>query len=564
MFSAARGNLVHLCIKGYDGQPPLIRINPMIRLAAASLAVFVIAPALSGQNPGASAEWRRHGVCYEVFVRSFFDSDGDGIGDLPGLTQKLDYINDGNADTRRDLGANCIWLMPVMQSPSYHGYDVTNYYQINRDYGTNDDFKVFVRAAHERGIKVLLDMVVNHSSNYHPFFRSAVHLPNSPYRDWYSWSVSEKRMPGWEAPTWHRAGNQYYYGLFWSGMPDLNLANAAVTAELEKVARFWLTEMNVDGFRMDAVGHFFETEDGGWKHAPAVHPWLRDYNAALKRIKPDVFTVGEVWDSMGAVLPYYPDQLDAYFAFEVADAIFDAVRNGDGTRLINAVERAQREIPDHRWGMFLRNHDQTRTLTELQGDVARNKLAVSLMLTLPGLPFVYYGEEIGMTGSKSSGDERLRTPMHWSETGAAGFTTGQPWEPLAADSFSANVQALEMNPNSLLNLHRQLIHLRTSHPALGAGKFIPLTTLRGTVGYVRQTPRRSALVLANLTDRPISRPTADSGPAALPAGLYRVSVLAGEKLGTNEIRVGSNGRLRLPVPQLAPFETLIVDLQRIN
>lgn len=526
---------------------------------------FTVTPLLSQPAGRTVPEWSRSGVCYEVFVRSFYDSDGDGTGDLRGLIQKLDYINDGRAESQRDLGATCIWLMPVAQSPSYHGYDVTNYYEVNREYGTNAEFKELVAEARKRGINILVDLVLNHSSSEHPYFKSALQDPNSAYRDWYTWSPTERKMPGWEATTWHRAGsrNEFYYGLFWSGMPDLNLANPAVRAEAEKIARFWLEEMDVAGFRLDAVGHFFE--DGGqWKHAPGVYPWLRDYNAALKRIKPDVYTVGEVWDSMGAVLKYYPDQLDAYFAFEVADAVFDAARAGSGQRLIAAVERAQSEIPDGRWGMFLRNHDQTRTLTELNGDVARNKLAVSILLTLPGLPFVYYGEEIGMTGAKSSGDPRLRTPMQWSRKPAAGFTTGTPWEPLPADSFTANVEVLESDPASLLNLHRKLIHLRTAHPALGAGDFFALTANAPAVlAYLRRANGRTALVIANLGQTPLTNVAVSSARAALPAGRYRAHTLFGDARDS-ALRVPGNGRIRnwIVAPALAPFETQIIDLSR--
>ncbi|MGQ0815069.1 MAG: alpha-amylase family glycosyl hydrolase [Gemmatimonadota bacterium] len=533
----------------------------MIRMIAATHAlVLLLTVPLAGQS-----DWRRNGVCYEVFVRSFYDSDGDGVGDLRGLIEKLDYINDGNPTTQRDLGASCIWLMPVAQSPSYHGYDVTNYYAINGDYGTNQDFKQLVTEAHRRGIRILVDLVLNHSSSEHPYFKSALLDSSSPFRDWYTWSTTVRTAPGWSAPVWHRAGNrnEYYYGLFWSGMPDLNLANPAVTAEAERIARFWLQDMGVDGFRLDAVAHFFEGPGGEVKHAPAVYSWLRDYSAALRRIKPAVYTIGEVWDSMGAVLKYYPDQLDAYFAFEVADAVFDAARSGSGERLIAAVQRAQREIPDGRWGMFLRNHDQTRTLTELAGDVARNKLAVSLLLTLPGLPFVYYGEEIGMTGQKQDGDPRLRTPMHWSRTPSAGFTRATPWEPLQPDSFTANVEVQDSDPNSLLNHHRRLIHLRTARAALGSGDFVPLlTSTPGALAYLRRTEREVMLVLANLTGQQLSGVSISSGEAVLPAARYNARTVLGGARATT-LRVRGNRRMPrwVPAPTLAPFETQVIELR---
>lgn len=534
-----------------------------ISVALQGLALFVCLP-LSAQKISSVAGWPQSGVCYEVFVRSFYDSDDDGVGDLRGLIQKLDYINDGSSSTQKDLGASCIWLMPVAQSPSYHGYDVTNYYEVNRDYGTNEDFKQLVAEAHRRGIRVLVDLVLNHSSSEHPYFKSALVDAASPYRDWYLWSPTQRKLSTWEAPVWHRAGSreEYYFGLFWSGMPDLNLKHPAVRAEAEKVARFWLTEMKVDGFRLDAVQHFFEAGDTV-RHARPIHSWLHEYEAALRRIKPDVFTIGEVWDSTGAVAAYYPDQLDAYFIFDVADALVDAVRSGSGQRLVSAVQRAQRDLPPGRWSPFLRNHDQTRTMTELRGDLARHKLASTLLLTMPGLPFVYYGEEIGMTGSKQAGDPRLRTPMQWSRAGAAGFTRGTPWEPLQPDSFTANVETQENDAGSLLNLHRRLIHLRSANPALAGGDFVALNSSPGTLAYLRRVEGRFALVVANLSGQPAPRVQLSSTDAVLPAGRYLVRELLGNQQESS-VRVKSDGRIRgwVPVPALGPLESRIFELSR--
>jgi glycosidase len=527
----------------------------------------LLMPAASVAQAPAPAEapgWWSGEVCYEVFVRSFRDSDGDGVGDLRGLIEKLDYINDGDpSSSDRDLGAGCIWLMPVAQSPSYHGYDVTNHYQVNRDYGTNEDFQRLVAEAHRRGIRILVDMVLNHTSSEHPFFKDALLDPDSPYRDWYTWSPTPRSMPGWDAPTWHRNPHrdEYYYGLFWGGMPDLNLADPEVTAEVERVARFWLEEMGVDGFRLDAVAHFFE--DGGqWKHAAAVHPWLRDYAAAIRRIEPDAFTVGEVWDSTGAILAYYPDQLDAYFIFEVADAIVDAARTGAGDGLVAAVERAQAGAPRGRLATFLRNHDQTRTLTDLAGDIARARLAANLLLTLPGTPFVYYGEELGMTGSKSDGDPRLRTPMQWASRPGVGFTAGTPWEPLPADSFTANVEALEPDPASLLNHYRRLIHVRKTNLALAVGDFVPLTTGRSDVlAYLRRAEGQTALVVANLGTESRSRVAVSSDGAVLPEGRYTLRPVAGAG-GSSAVAVGRDGRLRSVTLAggLAPLSVRIFEL----
>ncbi|HEX6559939.1 MAG TPA: alpha-amylase family glycosyl hydrolase [Longimicrobiales bacterium] len=532
--------------------------------AAQALALLLSVP-LAAQNARTSAppDWTRGGVCYEIFVRSFFDSDGDGVGDLRGITQKLDYINDGNATTDRDLGANCIWLTPVAQSPSYHGYDISNYYQINRDFGTNDDFRQLVAEAHKRGIRVLFDLVLNHTASDHPYFRSAILNAASPYHDWYEWSPVQRKLSTWQAPVWHPAGtrNEFYFGLFWSGMPDLNLRNPAVTAEAEKIARFWLEQMGVDGFRFDAVQNFFESGDSV-RNVPPIHEWLRDYSAALQRIKPDVYTVGEVWETVDVQSTYYPDQLTSYFTFEVADALINAIRTGSATQLLPLLTKVQSTFPPLRWSPFLRNHDQTRTMSEFNGDVARNKLATTLLLTLPGLPFLYYGEEIGMTGLKAYGDLRIRTPMQWTRTKAVGFTTGLPWEPLQPDSFTANVEAQENDATSLLNVTRRMIHLRTRLPALGAGDFVALQSPAGTIAYARRSDSQSVVVVANLTDHAIAKPLIASSARVLKSGRYGARDALGA--AATSLRVRGNGVIRgwTPLPSLAPYQTAILVLER--
>jgi glycosidase len=533
-------------------------------LWAALLLPLRWAPLAAQSAESALADWRRHGVCYEVFVRSFQDSDGNGVGDLRGLTAKLDYINDGDAATQRDLGAQCIWLMPVMPSPSYHGYDVTNYYEVNRDYGTLEDFRQLVSEAHRRGIHILVDLVANHMSSEHPFFRAALLDTASVYRDWFRWSPRVLPSPGWEAPVWHpvEGRDEFYYGLFWQGMPDINLADAAATAELKQVARFWLEEMDVDGFRFDAVRHFFEGPNGEWKNDPAVHGWLRDYSTFIRSVEPQAFTVGEVWEYIDSIVPYYPDQLDSYFIFEIADALVSAVRTGAGRGLLDAVTHAQRTFPAGRWSPFLRNHDQTRTMTELQGDVPRAKLAATLLLTLPGFPFVYYGEELGMTGDKP--DRRLRTPMHWERGPAGGFTQGLPWEPLQPDSFTANVAVQQDDTTSLLNHYRRLIHLRATQPALAAdGELIPLEAGNDhVVAYLRRADGGVALVVANLGAEPVGELALAGRRGALPAGRYGARTLLGD-LQLPMLRVARDGRPQdWRVPVLAGRSAAVLELKR--
>jgi alpha-amylase len=535
----------------------------MHRIAIAALGVALLgsAPLASAQ---AAADWKRGAVCYEIFVRSFYDSDGDGIGDLNGLIEKLDYINDGTPDMRRDLGARCIWLMPVASSPSYHGYDVKDYYRVNPEYGTNEDFKRLVAEAHRRGIRVLVDMVLNHASSEHPYFKDALLNPSSPYRNWFRWATPKPESKGpWGQEAWHRSPvrDEYYYGVFWSGMPDLNYDHRAVREEAKKIATFWLEEMGADGFRLDAIPYLVE-EGTRLAGAPGTHAFLREYAAHVRRVAPNAYTIGEVWDSVAAMLPYYPDQLDACFAFAASDALLNAVRSGSAKGLLEPYLQLQRAVPAERWSPFLRNHDQTRTMTELGGDMARTKMAITLLLTLPGLPYVYYGEEIGMTGNKP--DPRLRTPMHWTRGPAAGFTRGAAWEPLQPDSMTANVEAQDADPTSLLNLHRRLIHLRAANEALGGGELVPLTTSSDAVAaYVRRAGDRAVLVIANLATTPVAGVTVTAPDRTVVAGRYALASLLGGPAG-QPLRVGSNGRIQgyRPLASLGPMEIHVLEIAR--
>ena len=503
-------------------------------------------------------------MCYEIFVRSFFDSDGDGIGDLSGLIQKLDYVNDGNPRSTRSLGARCIWLMPIAASPSYHGYDVKNYYRVNPEYGTNAEFKRLVAEAHRRGIRVLVDLVLNHSSSEHPYFKEAMRDPASPHRSWFRFAPSAPNERGpWGQQVWHKSPvrDEYYYGIFTAEMPDLNYATKAVRDEAERVGRFWLTEMGVDGFRLDAVPYLVE-EGGALAHTAGTHAELRDFAASVRRTAPGAFTVGEVWDSTGTVLRYYPDQLDAYFAFELSDALLDAVRTGTSQRLLAAYDRMQRAMPANRWSPFQRNHDQTRTVTALGGDLGAARLSAELLLTLPGLPFVYYGEEIGMTGDKP--DPRLRTPMQWTTGRAAGFTTGAAWEPLQPDSGTANVAVQNADAASLLNLYRRLIHLRASNRALGTGDFVPLTSSDPSIAaFLRRDGNRAVLVVANLATSPRSGITVSSGDGALGQARYTARDLLSGQIGS-PLDVGAGGRFNAYAPRatLEPRRTYVLELTR--
>ncbi len=510
----------------------------------------------SAGRPAPEPAWTRGAVCYEVFVRSFFDSDGDGIGDLNGLTARLDYV--------KDLGASCLWLMPVAASPSYHGYDVKDYYRVEPAYGTSEDFRHLVAEAHHRGIRVLVDMVLNHASSEHPSFQAALRDPASPYRAWYRFSPTPGGKGPWGAEAWHRSPvrDEYYYGVFWKGMPDLNYETPAVREEAKKIATFWLREMGVDGFRLDAVPYLVE-EGNCQKDCAGTHAFLREYAAHIDSIVPGAYTVGEVWDSIGRVLPYYPDQLTSYFTFDLADSLRSAVRRGSPGGLLSGYLRYQDTMPAYRWSPFLSNHDGTRSLTALGGDLPAAKLAATLLLTLPGLPFVYYGEEIGMTGDKP--DPRLRTPMQWRAGAGGGFTTGTPWESAQPDSMTITVERQDADPGSLLNLYRRLIHLRKDNAALATGRLVPLSSSDPSVAaYLRLEGAHAVLVVANLASAAVSGVTIGSAPGILPPGRYeRRNLLGGPDPGPLDVRTGGRVQAWAPISgAIGPRAILVLDLSR--
>jgi alpha-amylase len=467
------------------------------RLAFALFLVFASGCSnnkLSAKQTGIASDvkaWWRNGVCYEVFVRSFYDSDGDGVGDLRGLTAHLDYINNGNPASTTSLGANCIWLMPIDKSMSYHGYDVVDYYHVDPRYGTDDDFRNLVTEAHKRGIHVIVDFVPNHTGSQNPWFQAAMRDPRSPYRDWYRWSKTLPAQKGpWGQDAWHKSPlrDEYYYGVFWHEMPDLNYQNPSVRAEMQKVLTYWLKEMHADGFRFDAIPYLVE-EGNTLQHSRGTHDVLRQMGNTIRTEASESFSVGEMSDESPEVMAtYYPDQLDSYFAFAVARATMHAAETGDASGFFKAVAEANAKFPRGRWSPFLTNHDQPRVMTVL-GDAAKARVAASAMLMLPGMPFVYYGEEIGMVGPKP--DEMIRTPMQWSAASNGGFTTGKPWEPLQPDWKTKNVAAQDSSRRSLLNHYRKLIQLRNAHPDLNQGSLtlVPTDDTTGTIAAWVRTSR---------------------------------------------------------------------------
>ncbi len=428
--------------------------------------VPAITPAPAPVGPSDEGpRWWNDAVFYEVFVRSFYDSDGDGIGDLAGLTQQLDYLNDGDPTTDDDLGITGIWLMPVMESVSYHGYDVVDYYTIEQDYGTDDDLQTLIAEAHQRGIRVIVDLVFNHTSWEHPWFINSLEGQGAERRDWYIWRDEDPGYVGpWGQKVWYLHQGDYYYAIFWEGMPDLNYRNSDVTEAAYGITRFWLEGMGVDGFRLDAAQYLIE-EGEDQASTPATHTWWADFDDLTDEIGHDVLTVGEVWADTSAVTPYITDgELDLAFEFNLASAIISSVSGGDPAWFDYVLAQVEAGYPPRQYATFLTNHDQNRVMSQLRGDTEAARLAATLLLTLPGTPFIYYGEEIGMTGQKP--DQRIRTPMQWTAAENAGFTAGFPWEPVNADYETVNVEAQAADPDSLLNHYRRLIRLRSEQPAL--------------------------------------------------------------------------------------------------
>ena len=493
--------------------------------------------AATAAPPTAAAPgWWQDRVFYEIFVRSFADATtgplaNDGIGDFQGLIEKLDYLNDGDPATTTDLGITGIWLMPINPSPNYHGYDVTDYYGVHPEFGTRQDFERFLAEAHRRGIRVIVDLVLNHSSSQHPRFVQA--LRGDPAsRDWYIF-VPPDAVPTtlgpWGQQVWQEKQGQHYLGIFWAGMPDLNYRNPAVTAEAERIAEFWLRKMNVDGFRLDAIRHLIEDGDV-MTDTPETRAWLRAFQARLRQIEPDVLTIGEVWASTEAVSEYIAeDALDLAFEFDLATAILDAARTGTKAKLAYTLDNVAASYPANRYATMITNHDQNRVASELGEDTARLKLAAGLLLTAPGVPFVYYGEEIGQIGEKP--DEMIRNPMPWSSAAHGGFTqANRPWEPLQPGHATRNVAVQDADPASLLNHYRRLIRLRQAEAALSRGSFRSIETGReDVIAWERAAEGRRLIVVANLSDATIGDfPVPGSDGAAVAAELLHATpVVAG-------------------------------------
>jgi maltose alpha-D-glucosyltransferase/alpha-amylase len=485
--------------------------------------------------------WYKDAVFYQLHVKSFADSNGDGIGDFAGLTAKLDHL--------AGLGVDCLWIQPMYPSPfKDDGYDISDYTAIHPSYGTLEDFKTFLDAAHGRGLRVIIELVLNHTSDQHAWFLEARSSTDNPRRDWYVWSDTDERYRGvriifidtelsnW---AWDPLSKAYYWHRFFHHQPDLNYDNPEVREEIWKVMKFWL-DLGVDGFRVDAVPYLIEREGTSCENLPQTHAVLKELRARL-----DAHFTGRVllaeanmWPE--DVRPYFGDgdEFHMSFHFPVMPRMFMALRLEDRKPIIDIVERTP-SIPDScQWGIFLRNHDELtlemvtaiereymwdeyakdprarinlgirrRLAPLMEGDRRRVELMSGLLMSLPGSPILYYGDEIGMGDNVYLGDRNsVRTPMQWNGGVNAGFSTADPerlWLPLISNALygyqAINVESQQRNATSLLNWTRRLIEVRRSTRVFGRGsiEFLKPENHR-VLAFTRTLGRETVLAVNNL------------------------------------------------------------------
>jgi maltose alpha-D-glucosyltransferase/alpha-amylase len=488
------------------------------------------------------AVWYKDAVVYQVHVKAFFDSNNDGMGDFPGLTSKLDYI--------RDLGVSAVWLLPFYPSPlKDDGYDVSDYHDVHPQYGTVADFKLFVREAHRRGLKVITEMVVNHTSDQHPWFQAARRAPKgSPKRDYYVWSDTDQKYKGtriiftdtetsnW---AWDPVAKQYYWHRFFSHQPDLNFDNPHVLRAMFRTMRFWL-DMGVDGFRLDAIPYLIEREGTSNENVPETHLVLKQIRALIDQSYPNKLLLAEANMWPEDVRPYFGegDECHMAFHFPLMPRMYMAIAQEDRHPLVEIMAQTP-DIPDIcQWAIFLRNHDELtlemvtsrerdymyrmyaadlqarinlgirrRLAPLMENDPERIKLMNSLLFSMPGSPIVYYGDEIGMGDNIYLGDRNgVRTPMQWSPDRNAGFSRADPqrlYLPPIMDPVygyqAVNVEAQERDPGSLLNWTKRMLRTRRESRAFGRGRLSFLSPgNRKVLAYLREYADEAVLCVANL------------------------------------------------------------------
>lgn len=409
---------------------------------------------------------------YEIFVGSFNDSDGDGVGDLKGIIDKLDYLNDGNPKTDSDLGVDGIWLTPIMPSHSYHKYDVKDYFAIDESFGTMKDFDKLVSECHKRGINIIIDLVLNHCSKFNPLFESAceqVLKGDLSHDAKYFEIVRSDSLPG---DGYTALGSGYYYESNFSPyMPEWDLSADCTREYFKKIASFWLKDHSVDGFRLDATKYYTsKTTDGA--------EFLKWFYSESKKIKSDVYMVGENWTGNSEICEMYKSGADSFFAFGFADstgAFVNAVRISNAGGLVSAVkkfeEKSKKENPNRINAYFLSNHDQTRSANYLKTTGLKGtKLAAALYLLMPGSPFIYYGEEIGLTQNASAvGDEYKREPMIWDKNNLPEIIVNGKTSADSSQAPYGGVKQQEKKSDSLLSFYKRVLKIKNQNPEIARG-----------------------------------------------------------------------------------------------
>lgn len=445
-------------------------------------------------------------LVYEIFTASFCDSNHDGIGDLQGIISRLDYL--------QHLGVDCIWLTPVNPSPTYHKYDVIDYFKIDPSFGTLDDYRQLITQAHQAGIKVMMDLVINHTSDQHPWFMKALLLPENKFHDYYIWmhpneieargiALREGTSDTEQTQPWHAAPGfeSKYYGAFWKGMPDLNFNSEKLKAEIRKIIHFWLIDVGVDGFRLDAARHIFPH----WEKEKNPIFW-QEFKEWIEETGKEGFTVGEVWAQTHETAPYLKG-LKSVFNFDLQNLLQKTLTEEKDTGLIESLntiyQQYETQNPDFIDSIFLSNHDQNRIASVLGNDRRKIKLAASLLLTLPGLPYIYYGEELGMTGEKP--DPFIREPFLWSDNLNDTNLTKviDPCHNTPDTLRPLNLQVVA--DDSVFNHYKTLISLRKSEPSLSNPKNYQINSLKTNddqlLAYERPHPKRSTLIIHNLGNK---------------------------------------------------------------
>ena len=488
------------------------------------------------------AGWYKDAIIYQVHVRTFSDSNGDGIGDFQGLAQRLDYV--------QELGVTAIWLMPFSPSPLRDdGYDISDYKSVHSSYGTLEDFKTFLSGAHDRGIRVIIEMVANHTSDQHPWFLESRASQDNPKRDWYVWSDTDTRyggtriifvdteMSNW---AWDPISKSYYWHRFFSHQPDLNYDNPAVREEMWNVMKFWL-ELGVDGFRLDAVPYLIEREGTSCENLPETHDVLRELRKKVDDQFPGAMLLAEANQWPADLRPYFGngDEFHMAFHFPLMPRMFMGLRLEDRKPITEILQQTP-EIPAPcQWCLFLRNHDELtlemvtdierdymydiyasdktmrlnlgirrRLAPLLDNDRRRIELMNGMLFSLPGTPIIYYGDEIGMGDNIYLGARNgVRTPMQWSGGWNGGFSTGDPESlyspPILNPVYgyqAVNVLSQKRSQHSLLSWMKHIIQVRRSSPVFGSGSIEFLYPANHRVlAYVRQLDKETVLVVNNLS-----------------------------------------------------------------